>query len=145
MIEKHQVPADLMLCIVCGYLTSKYDNFAIHSPKCFPPLKEEYLHKCDHCSAYFYFEKDEFNPFYLSHMNQVHQDFVRNSWSHCVKCKGYFPAQFLKSHQEKNCISRLIFRSRLDEQSSVPPKKRKVIHLSDLSQFKQIMPMPMCK
>ena len=76
MIEKHQIPADLMLCIVCGYLTSKYDNFAIHSPKCFPPIKEEFRHQCTHCSAYFYFEQDPYNPFYLSHMNQVHHQIV---------------------------------------------------------------------
>ena len=76
MIEKHQIPADLMLCIVCGYLTSKYDNFAIHSPKCFPAIKEEFRHQCTHCLAYFYFEQDPYNPFYLSHMNQVHHQIV---------------------------------------------------------------------
>ena len=125
MTEKHGIPADLMLCLVCGYLTSKFDNFSVHSPKCFPPLKEEFLHTCPYCNAYFYFEQDKFNPFYLAHINHAHPAFVDKVWSQCEKCHAYFPPEFLKLHQIRNCLSRLVFRSRDDSEQQNESKVKK--------------------
>ena len=67
---------------------------------------------------------------------------VKLSWTQCLKCKGYFPEEYLKTHQEKNCISRLIFRSKLDEPKAaeIPPKKRRIVDAMQITQYKPILP-----
>ena len=66
---------------------------------------------------------------------------VKLSWAQCLKCKGYFPEQYLKTHQEKNCISRLIFRSKLDEpRAESAPKKRRIVDTMQITQYKPILP-----
>ena len=48
----------------------------------------------------------------------------------------------MKTHQEKNCISRLIFRSKLDEQPKAEsaPKKRRIVDTMQITQYKPILP-----
>ena len=67
---------------------------------------------------------------------------VKLSWTQCLKCKGYFPEEYLKTHQEKNCIARLIFRSKLDEPKTaeIPPKKRRIVDAMQITQYKPILP-----